>query len=53
MATKKPTPIVKYPRVICSAATHARVQKAAKKLGKDMSKIGDNIVRAGLKALGY
>ena len=52
MTNKKPAP-VKFPRVYVSAATHVRVQKVAKKLGKDMKEIGNNIVIAGLKALGY
>lgn len=44
---------VKYPRLYVSAATHARVAKTAKKLGKGMKDIGDKIAKAGLKSLGY
>lgn len=50
MATK---PTAKYPRVYVSPATHKRVLVAAKKQGKHMKDIGDAIIKAGLKALGY
>lgn len=44
---------IKYPRVYISAAVHARVQKIAKRLNKDMKDLGNKIVLAGLKALRY
>ena len=44
---------MKYPRVYVSERTHARVAKTAKKQGKTMKQLGDKIVIAGLKALGY
>jgi len=42
-----------YPRVYVSQKTHDRVKKIAKKNGTSMSKLGNKIVLAGLKALGY
>lgn len=47
MATKK---VAKYPRIIVSGTTHAKVMKAAKKAGRA---VGNEVVLAGLKALGY
>lgn len=44
---------MKYPRVNISERVHARVLRASKKQGKPMNKLGDKIVTAGLKALGW
>ena len=44
---------VKYPRVYVSAKLHARVARAAKKEGATMKVMGDEVVKAGLKVLGY
>ncbi len=44
---------MEYPRVYISVKVHARVKRAAKKEGVPMKKIGDKIVIAGLRALGY
>ena len=42
-----------YPRVYVSLKTHNRVKRVAKKLNTDMIKVGNKIVLAGLKVLGY
>lgn len=42
---------VKYPRVYVSPSTHKRILNHAKKAKKHMKDIGDQIVKAGLKAL--
>ena len=44
---------VAYPRVYVSGIVHRKVKRAAKKEGVSMLKLGDKVVRAGLKALGY
>lgn len=42
---------IAYPCVYVSAATHRKVAKLAKIEGKQMKQIGNDIVRAGLKAM--
>lgn len=42
-----------YPRVYVSSPTLNKIRRVAKKLNVPMKAIGDKVVRAGLKALGY
>ncbi|GEM_PF-2113800 len=47
-----PNPLVKYPRLIVSGRTHARVTRLAKRQKVTIAKLSNQIVIAGLKALG-
>jgi hypothetical protein len=42
-----------YPRVYVKIKTKARFARAAKKEGTTQEKLGDKVVLAGLRALGY
>lgn len=44
---------MKYPRITVSEKVHARVARVAKKQKTTIKDLGDKIVLAGLKALGY
>lgn len=44
---------MKYPRIYVSEKVHAKVLRAAKKQKKSMKDMGDEIVLAGLRALGF
>lgn len=45
--------MMSYPRIYVSQPVHNKVKKVSKKLNVTMKSIGDKIVRAGLKSLGY
>lgn len=44
---------VKYPRVIVSGRTHAKITSIAKKEKRSMRSVSNEVIIAGLKALGY
>lgn len=42
-----------YPRAYITEAQHKRIAKAAKKKKATLKKVSEEVVRAGLKVLGY